>query len=275
MLIRTILLMAVLFVGGVAKSQDIIVKNDKTEIKTKVIELTEDLIKYKKFELLDGPIYSIKKTEVFMIIYENGTKEYMEGQKNKQEQSVAADNTKADSPTSSSNHSYFDSDFNILKGSVNLGNIGVAFKNFSQYTIPTIVITADRFVANNFSIGLHYSANYLNQSVSVGGISLTSSVINMTIGLRGNYYLNHVLKLDPDKAQFYVGATPFMIYSTTNTESNSRTVPSGSNSQTNFSVLGQIGGRYFLSKTIGVYADLFIGEAGTDFSAGIAIRRIK
>ncbi len=273
MLIRTILLMAVLFVGGMAKAQDIIVKNDKTEIKTKVIELTEELIKYKKFELLDGPIYSIKKTEVFMIIYENGTKEYM--QTPKQEQTVATANTKADSTTSPSNHSYFDSDFNILKGSVNLGNIGVAFKNFSQYTIPTIVITGDRFVANNFSIGLHYSANYLNQSVSVGGISLTSSVINMTIGLRANYYLNHVLKLDPDKAQFYVGATPFMIYSTTNTESNSRTVPSGSNSQTNFSVLGQIGGRYFLSKTIGVYADLFIGEAGTDFSAGIAIRRIK
>lgn len=59
-------------------AQDIIVKNDKTEIKSKVTEILEDVIKYKKFEMLDGPIYSINKTDVFMIMYQNGTKEYIE-----------------------------------------------------------------------------------------------------------------------------------------------------------------------------------------------------
>jgi hypothetical protein len=39
-----------------AFAQDIIVKNDKTEIKAKIEELTETTIKYKKFEMLDGPI---------------------------------------------------------------------------------------------------------------------------------------------------------------------------------------------------------------------------
>ena len=59
-------------------SQDIIIKNDKTEIKSKVIELTNDLIKYKKKSMLNGPIYSINKSEVFMIVYKNGKKEYIE-----------------------------------------------------------------------------------------------------------------------------------------------------------------------------------------------------
>jgi hypothetical protein len=59
-------------------AQDIIVKNDKTEIKAKIEELTETTIKYKKIEMLDGPSYNINKRDVFMIIYKNGTKEYME-----------------------------------------------------------------------------------------------------------------------------------------------------------------------------------------------------
>lgn len=66
-------------------AQDIIVKNDKTELKVKVLEITEVAIKYKRFEMQDGPIYSILKTDVFMIMYQNGTKEYMD---NKQTKSV-------------------------------------------------------------------------------------------------------------------------------------------------------------------------------------------
>jgi hypothetical protein len=56
-------------------AQDIIVKNDKTEIKAKVTELTETGIKYKKWENIDGPVYTISKAEVFMILYANGQRE--------------------------------------------------------------------------------------------------------------------------------------------------------------------------------------------------------
>lgn len=65
------------------KAQDIIVKNDKTELKAKILEITDAAIKYKKFEMQDGPIYSILKTDVFMIIYQNGTKEYMDNKQTK------------------------------------------------------------------------------------------------------------------------------------------------------------------------------------------------
>ncbi|MBW8050799.1 MAG: hypothetical protein FVQ77_10785 [Cytophagales bacterium] len=58
-----------------ALSQDVILLKDGSEIKSKVIEITEDVIKYKKFEHLDGPLISVSKNKVFMITYENGTKE--------------------------------------------------------------------------------------------------------------------------------------------------------------------------------------------------------
>jgi hypothetical protein len=56
-------------------SQDIIVLKTGDEIKSKVLEVTPDLVKYKKWENQDGPIYSSNKSEVFMIKYINGTKD--------------------------------------------------------------------------------------------------------------------------------------------------------------------------------------------------------
>lgn len=67
-----------------AKAQDIIIKNDKTEIKAKIEEITETTIKYKKFEMLDGPIYNISVNDVFMIMYKNGAKEYIQAKTNAQ-----------------------------------------------------------------------------------------------------------------------------------------------------------------------------------------------
>lgn len=56
-------------------SQDVIVLKNADEIKSKVIELTDLTIKYKKWENVNGPTYNISKSEVLFIRYENGTKE--------------------------------------------------------------------------------------------------------------------------------------------------------------------------------------------------------
>ena len=55
---KTITTLVFLFVLQITFAQDVIVKNDKTEIKAKIEELTETAIKYKKFEMLDGPTYN-------------------------------------------------------------------------------------------------------------------------------------------------------------------------------------------------------------------------
>lgn len=41
----------------------------------RVLEITPDLIKYKKFNNPDGPLFSVSKSSVHQIIYENGTKD--------------------------------------------------------------------------------------------------------------------------------------------------------------------------------------------------------
>jgi hypothetical protein len=54
-------------------SQDVITKKTGEDIKAKILEITSTEVKYKRFDNLIGPIYSINKSEVLLIKYENGT----------------------------------------------------------------------------------------------------------------------------------------------------------------------------------------------------------
>jgi len=56
-------------------AQDVIVTKKGEEILAKVEEIGDTQIKYKKFSHLSGPIYSLLKSEIFMIKYENGSRD--------------------------------------------------------------------------------------------------------------------------------------------------------------------------------------------------------
>jgi len=62
----------------VAQAQDIIVKRDGSTILTKVLEVNQADIKYKKFSNQQGPTYTINKSEVMAINYESGDKDTFE-----------------------------------------------------------------------------------------------------------------------------------------------------------------------------------------------------
>jgi hypothetical protein len=72
---KIILLFFILTAVFQLNGQDIITKKSGEEIQSKIIEITTSEVKYKKYDNLGGPIYSILKNEVFFIKYENGTKE--------------------------------------------------------------------------------------------------------------------------------------------------------------------------------------------------------
>jgi hypothetical protein len=55
-----------------ANSQDVITKKDGTDINVKVKEITIDAVKYLNFDNQNGPLYTISKTDIFRIKYENG-----------------------------------------------------------------------------------------------------------------------------------------------------------------------------------------------------------
>lgn len=58
-----------------AFAQDVIVKKDGSTILSRVLEVNQNEVKYKKFNNLDGPTYSISKSELQSINYKNGAKD--------------------------------------------------------------------------------------------------------------------------------------------------------------------------------------------------------
>lgn len=76
-----------------ALGQDIIVKKNGDEIKSKVLEVTISEVKFKNVDNPDGPIYTLSKSDIFMIKYENGLKEMMNA--NETNQSSPSNNTQS------------------------------------------------------------------------------------------------------------------------------------------------------------------------------------
>lgn len=72
---KTISILLFLCVSLVGMAQDVIVKKDGNTIFAKVLEVTSKEVKYKKHTNLEGPTYTISKTEIQSINYENGEKE--------------------------------------------------------------------------------------------------------------------------------------------------------------------------------------------------------
>lgn len=73
---KKFLLLMVLFASTLAASaQDVIVKKDGSTILSKVIEIGTAEVKYKKWNNQNGPNYTIPKSVVQAINYENGEKE--------------------------------------------------------------------------------------------------------------------------------------------------------------------------------------------------------
>ena len=76
------------------KAQDIIILNTGEEFKSKVDEVLDAEIKYFKWENLNGPKYSIKKTDVFMIRYQSGFVENYSKNKTAETKVVRSDSNK-------------------------------------------------------------------------------------------------------------------------------------------------------------------------------------
>ena len=59
-------------------AQDLITKKDGTDIQAKILEITTNEVKYKRFSNLEGPTYSILKSDILLVRYENGEVEMFE-----------------------------------------------------------------------------------------------------------------------------------------------------------------------------------------------------
>lgn len=74
---KTLLLLLAAFCGVLtAAAQDLIVKTDASRIEAKVVEITTDAVRYKKFSYPAGPTYVLPVKQIAYIRYANGETEY-------------------------------------------------------------------------------------------------------------------------------------------------------------------------------------------------------
>jgi hypothetical protein len=64
-----------IFTISICFSQDVITIKSGEDISAKILEIGQTEIKYKKFDNQTGPTYSILKSDVIIVRYENGTKD--------------------------------------------------------------------------------------------------------------------------------------------------------------------------------------------------------
>lgn len=76
---KKIIITTFIFVVSIGNSfsQDLITKKNGEDVKAKVTEITLTEVKYKRFDNLNGPIYSMDKSEILLIKYENGVIDVM------------------------------------------------------------------------------------------------------------------------------------------------------------------------------------------------------
>ncbi|HIP34089.1 MAG TPA: hypothetical protein EYG89_05135 [Bacteroidia bacterium] len=72
---KNVILIIITLTSNLLFSQDIIELNNGDDIQVKVTEISNKDVKYKKFNNIEGPTYTISKSKILMIRYENGEKE--------------------------------------------------------------------------------------------------------------------------------------------------------------------------------------------------------
>jgi len=76
--LSNLIILITLMVCPVLKAQDMIVKSDGSIVKAKIIEITDESVKYKKADNPDGPLYTLSKESITSINYANGEVEKFE-----------------------------------------------------------------------------------------------------------------------------------------------------------------------------------------------------
>ena len=79
-LLTFVLLVAGFLAAGFPSfAQDVITKKDGTDIQAKVLEVNENEVKYRRYDYLDGPIFTMLKSDILIVRYENGTNDVFNG----------------------------------------------------------------------------------------------------------------------------------------------------------------------------------------------------
>lgn len=105
-------------------AQDVIIKRNGDELQCKILEVNKNEVKYKRWSNQDGPIFTEKKSDLFMIKYENGEKEIM----TYESPALSTPTTPSFSTTETSKSINNESQSNVTKESNNSAEKGNRFR---------------------------------------------------------------------------------------------------------------------------------------------------
>jgi ABC-type lipoprotein release transport system permease subunit len=181
---RIFLLSIITFISFSSFCQDIIIKVDGNEIKVKVVEITIETIKYRNFDQLDGPLRNISKNDVFMIIYEDGTREVYKETANNSESS-----TKEPNPISDTTIVVKSKNFTINKDLINYidkrSNPLIVGETFSR----AILVTGTTTKAKDKK-GLYFPSfkTVFNERIDNSKLEIANNSNTIEISLNEMYY---------------------------------------------------------------------------------------
>lgn len=129
-------------------AQDLIVLRNATEIQSKVLSITPESVTYKRWSNLEGPAYTIPKSEVFYIKYQNGEKDVM------QEMVASQYSTQTGNLAPKANIVKFQG---YITAGATFGDVEVVFYEYIPYLDSTFYCVDNMFMAGptfNLSLGV-------------------------------------------------------------------------------------------------------------------------
>ena len=204
---RLLILFVSLLVGCIMSAQDIITKNDGTDIQAKVMEVGQSQISYKKFSNLNGPTYTLSLSEILMITYENGEREMYNTEKSSLPQEVMT--------------------YNSWSGKISIGGVTIEDEMLNRYFTPEdfqlfkrgksistvgTILSVVGALPFGYSIGYMVAAGETDETnlalLIGGGVVMGTGILVGSLGGKkmkkamANY--NSTLTFQPE---FYLGAT--------------------------------------------------------------------
>jgi|SRR6218665_418149 len=177
-------IVTLLFTISFGFSQDIITKKSEENIKAKVLEITNNEIKYKKYDNINGPTYTIPASDVLTIRYENGQTEIFNqaDKKNNKNNSLKIDFTGFGSKFWADNKIIQRAEFKALISS----NIEAesAYRLGQNLRINGLLISIPSAVVLGWQIGNSINGEKTNTpAIVLGGVGVVGGIALGFIGL--------------------------------------------------------------------------------------------
>ena len=184
---KKLLLLAISIMAvSAVKAQDIIVMKNAEEIQAKVTAIAPESISYKKWGNLEGPSYTMYKSEIFYIKYQNGDKEIMENITTPHRTSIKR-TTEDFTQSKFQGYTYLGADFNSILGGPSLDfSFGV---RTSKYFYIGGGIGWHNLLGSITATHYDYDGNYYSETFTIWTPYLTfTSDIKAYIPTQSDFY---------------------------------------------------------------------------------------